>query len=187
MSNISQSLPNPGILRDVQILVVDNDADTRYLCSILFESYGAKVTTFELVTDALTRLDCFAPDILICETKFSNEDAWPLIQRVKAMALDLRRVIPILVASAYPSAKFEQNLTPNIEAHLLKPIDIDRLVGEVWNLIHLSKSTNQPNIQDWVNNHRLWTQQTSQKLTHSRDHALLSGVGAETMPFGTSN
>jgi CheY-like chemotaxis protein len=157
MPNISQSLPNPGILKDVQILVVDNDADTRYLCSILFESYGAKVTTFELVTDALALLDCFAPDILICETRFLNEDVWPLIQRVKAMALDLRRVIPILVASAYRPGKSEQALTQKVEVHLLKPIDIDRLVDEVWNLIHLAKSTSQPNIQDWVINHRRWS------------------------------
>lgn len=157
MSNINQSLPNPDILRDIQILVVDNDADTRYLCSVLFESYGATVKTLELVTDALALLDCFTPDILVCETRFINEDAWPLIQRVKAMALDLRRVIPILVASAYPSAKFEQVLTPNIEAHLLKPIDIDCLVDEVWNLIHLSTSTSQPNIQNRVISHRPWT------------------------------
>lgn len=157
MANISQSLHNPGILKDVQILVVDNDADTRYLCSILFENYGAKVIAFESVADALALLDYSAPDILICETRFLDEDVWQLIQRVKAMTISLQRVIPILVASAYRLGKSEQDLKQDIDAHLLKPIDIDCLIDEVWNLIHLSNSASQLNIQRWVINHKLWT------------------------------
>lgn len=156
MSNISQTLPNPGILKNVQILVVDNDFDSRYLCEILFESYGGKVLTVEFIADALILLEHFVPDILICEIRFLNEDIWPLIQQIRAVALGRNRIIPILVISAYCSASFAQDLIEDMESYLLKPIDIDSLVDEVWNLVHLSKALYHTNIQKWVANHKLW-------------------------------
>lgn len=156
MSSISQALPNPSILKNVQILVVDNDFDSRYLCEILLESYGAKVLTTELIADALTLLDHFVPDILICEIRFLNEDIWLLIQQIRAIALGRDRIIPILAASAYCSASFAQDLIEDMESYLLKPVDIDSLVDEVWNLVHLSKALCPTNIQEWVANHKLW-------------------------------
>lgn len=164
MPHTNQPLPNPGILRDVRILVVDNDADSRYLCTILFESYGARVVAIEFIADALTLLERFTPDILICEIRFLNEDVWLLIQQVRAIASSCDRIIPILVASAYCSANFAQDLIANVEAHLLKPIDIDSLIDEVWNLVHLSKVASQPNIQDWVVKQRIWTKRHVAKI-----------------------
>jgi two-component SAPR family response regulator len=93
MSHLSQFVPSLSVLKDVRILVVDNDSDSRYLCSILFEIYGAKVTTIESIADALTLLDWFIPDILICEIKFSDETVVSLIQRVRAIGLGCDRII----------------------------------------------------------------------------------------------
>jgi response regulator RpfG family c-di-GMP phosphodiesterase len=156
MSCESQTLPNPGILKDVHILIVDSDFDSRYLYKILFETYGAQVTDIESIADAMTLLDYLVPDILICEIKFFNEDVLPLIQRIKAVALGQDCVIPTLVVSAYCAASFAQNLLAMVEDYLLKPIDIDHFVDEVWNLVHLAKSTKKVNIQDWVVKHRVW-------------------------------
>lgn len=146
----SQVLSNPGILKNARILVVDNDADSQYLCKALFEIYGAKVTAAESIADAITVLDYLVPDILICEIRFFDEDVLALIQRIKAVALVREWEIPILVVSAYCSASFAQNLLTMVEDYLLKPIDIDYLVDEVQNLVNLSKSTQKNNIQDWI-------------------------------------
>lgn len=156
MSNIHQPLSNPAILKDMQIFVVDNDADSRYLCKILFESYGAMVTTTEFIADALALLDSFTPDILVCEIRFMDEDIWPLIHQVRAVSLSRNQIIPILIASAYCLAGFAQDLIASTEAYLLKPFDVESLVDEVWNLVHLSKTSLQPNIQDWMVSHRAW-------------------------------
>ncbi|WP_196358101.1 response regulator [Nodosilinea nodulosa] len=141
--------------------MVDNDFDSRYLCETLFESHGAKVLTAEFIADALTLLDHFLPDILICEIRFLDEDIRLLIRRARAIALGQNRIIPILVASAYCSASFAQDLIEDMESHLSKPIDIDALVDEVWNLVHLSQALCQTNIQGWVANHRLWKKPAS--------------------------
>lgn len=136
----SQFLPSADILKDIQILVVDNDADSQYLYKILLEIHGAQVTTVKSIADAITFLDCLVPDLLICEIRFFDEDVLALIQRVKAVSLGESQEIPILVVSAYCSASFAQSLLAMVEDYLLKPIDIDHLAGEVWNLVHLGKS-----------------------------------------------
>ncbi|MEA5451585.1 response regulator [Leptolyngbya sp. CCNP1308] len=149
----------------MQIFVVDNDADSRYLCKILFESYGATVTTTEFVADALTLLDSFTPDILVCEIRIMDEDIWPLIHQIRAVSLSRSHIIPILLASAYCRASFAQDFIANAESHLLKPFDVESLVDEVWNLVHLSKTFFQPHIQDWVANHKTWEKHQTAEIS----------------------
>ncbi|TVP69107.1 MAG: response regulator [Leptolyngbya sp. LCM1.Bin17] len=146
-----------GMLKDFQILVVDNNIDSRYLHKTLFETCGAQVTTIESIADAMTLLECFSPDILICEVRFFNEDALSLIQKIRAVEQDRENSIPILVVSAYCAAKSVQNLLAMVEGYLLKPTDIDHLVREVWNLVDQAKSTRTVNIKDWAVNHRTRT------------------------------
>lgn len=154
MSYESQTLPSPVILKDVQILVVDNDADSRCLYKFLLETYGARVTTVESIADAMTLLDYLVPDILVCEIRFLNEDVLPLIQRIKAVALGQGQRIPILVASASCAVGFAQKLLTMVDDYLLKPVDVNHLVNDVWNLVYLAKATKEVNIQDWVVKHR---------------------------------
>jgi CheY-like chemotaxis protein len=156
MSNKGQTLPNPGIFKDVQILVVDNDADSRYLHKVLLEIYGAQVMTIESIADAMALLEYLVPDILICEIRFFGEDVLSLIQRIKTVALGRDRAIPILVVSASCEASFAQNLLIMVESYLLKPIDLDHLIDEVWNLVYLAKAAQTVNIQDWLVKHRAW-------------------------------
>ncbi|WP_035984341.1 response regulator [Leptolyngbya sp. KIOST-1] len=159
MSSESQIAFNPGILKDVRILIVDNDADSRYLYKVLFEIYGALVTETESIASAMTFLEWLTPDIVICEVRFFEEDVLLLIQKIKILALGRDRTIPVLIVSAYCAAKFAQSLLTMVEDYLPKPIDIDHLVDEVWNLVHLSKSTRKVNIQDWVEKRKVWTKQ----------------------------
>lgn len=156
MSNINRSFHNPSLLRDARILVADNDADSLYMYTVLFESCGAQVKTAASISDAIDLLDCFTPDILVCEIQFANETVLPLLQRMKALA-GRDRVIPILAVSAYCSARSAQNLLEFFKFYLLKPTDVEFLVDEVWKLICLSKATNQLNIQDWVAKQKTWT------------------------------
>lgn len=155
----SQTLPNLDILEDIKVIVVDNDCDNRYLHTILLETYGAQVTSLESIADSMIVLEYLIPDILICELRFFDEDVLSLIHRVKSLSLGCKRTIPILVVSAYCSAGFAQHLLTMVEDYLLKPIDIDQLVDQVWSLVHLSESTRKVNLQDCMTKHRAWTKQ----------------------------
>jgi CheY-like chemotaxis protein len=137
MLNTNGLPPDLEILKDVQILVVDNHRDSRDLDAFLLESYGANVATIGSIQGALDLLDGLTPDILICEMRFYGESVDSLIERVRHLALIAERAIPILITSTYPATSFAQYLTAKVEAYLVKPIDLDDLVAEVRNLVRL--------------------------------------------------
>lgn len=144
-------LLNPGILRDMSILVVDNDRDNRELYAFLLTSHGANVTTIGSIKDALDLLNDYIPALLICEIRFLGESVAPLLQRVKDLARHTGRTIPIMVTSTGPLMRLAQQLPVPVEAYLLKPIDLNHFVSAIWNLIYRSSITSFPSLQDVAN------------------------------------
>lgn len=63
----STKLLNPEILKNVQVLIVDNDLDTRDFYAFLLEGCGARVTATSSVKGGLALLDGLMPEVLICE------------------------------------------------------------------------------------------------------------------------
>lgn len=125
---------HPEILKDVQILVVDNDRDTRELYAFVLESYGARVATTGSIKNALDLLSGSIPAILICEARFLGERVHPLIEQSRFLALKSDRTLPILLASTCSLAELTQRWKLKTEAYLLKPFDLDDFVDKVWNL-----------------------------------------------------
>lgn len=140
-----------GILKDVQIIIVDNDFDSRYLYTILLEELGADVKTTGSIEQALDFLDQIVPDILISEIKFRGENVEPLMQRLKYLAIANSRQIPIMVTSTCSKRSLDQYLKIGIEAYLLKPIDIDDFVFNIWSLVLLTKIYHPSSIEEWRN------------------------------------
>lgn len=145
----NELLLNPGLLKNVKILVVDNDRDSRDLYACLLESYGAKVTTISSIKNALDFLDWYIPTILICETRFLGESIYPLIQNVRNLALSTGKMLPVMVTSTGSPKNFAQQWKLEVEAYLLKPIDLDHFVHEIWKLTLLSTVAYPLDIQDW--------------------------------------
>ncbi|MBD2465257.1 response regulator [Oscillatoria sp. FACHB-1407] len=143
---------NPKMLKEVQILLVDNDCDTQDLYTFLLEDQGAKVTTSTSIQDALDVLDGYIPNLMICEMRFLGESVLPLIQRVRSLAVGTGRSIPILVISTCDPIHLAQQLTVKVEAYLLKPIDLEAFLNQVRNLERLPKTIYPSSIQDWAIN-----------------------------------
>jgi CheY-like chemotaxis protein len=148
MVTSNKRLLQPEILTDVQILVVDNDRDTRELYAFVLGSCGAKVVTTDSIKNALDLLSGSIPAILICEARFLGERVHPLIEQSRSLALKSDRALPILVASTCSLAEFTQQWKFKTEAHLLKPFDLEDFVDKVWNLT--TRMRYPPNIQDCV-------------------------------------
>lgn len=151
-NDTKEFLLNSTMLKDAQILLVDNDRDTRDLYTLLIEAKGARVTASRSIQDALDFLDESIPNLLVCEMRFLGESVLPLIQRVKALACSSGRSIPILVMSTVESIYLAQQLTEEVAAYLLKPIDLDDFVDQVLNLARISNTVYPPSLQTWVFN-----------------------------------
>lgn len=137
-----QNLPlsRYGLIKGVNILVVDNDANSRYLWTFLLEEYGAKVMAFESIKDALATLEYCVPNLLICEIRFLGESVLPLLDRIKGISVDHEKIIPILITSTCSFANFAHlfyYIEVEAAVYLLKPIDIEDFVDTALKLLFL--------------------------------------------------
>lgn len=138
MVNLKEPL-NSEVLKDVQILIVDNDRDNRDFYAFLLESYGARVITTDSVKSGLASLNKLMPRILICEIRFLGESVYPLIRRARYLALKSGSTIPILITSTYSIADFTQRWRLKPEGYLLKPVNMEDFTDEVWKLTQASR------------------------------------------------
>ncbi len=74
---------SPISLDGVQILVVDDDSDTRILLEIILEKNGAIVTVAASATEALTILEKSHPDILLSDIGMPQMDGYELIRQIR--------------------------------------------------------------------------------------------------------
>lgn len=132
---VTHSAIQSAVLQNVHILVVDNHRDTRDLYSFLLEDYGVKVTALSTVKEALAFLDLCRPTLIISEIRFDQESIYPLILRAKAPALNRSRKLPVIITSTCSTASLMEQMSIPIDVYLIKPIDVDHLVGAVWRMI----------------------------------------------------
>jgi CheY-like chemotaxis protein len=124
-----------GILKGVQVLVVDNDRDSRDLYVFLLQDLSANVITAGSVKEALEILNWFTPNILVCEIKFLGESIYTLLNRLGVMEADNGNHIPIIVTSTSTTGTYDQIPDVEFEEYLLKPFDLDKFVFIIRNQV----------------------------------------------------
>ncbi|WP_392532610.1 two-component system response regulator [Nostoc sp. C117] len=124
-----------GILKGVQVLVVDNDRDSRDLYAFLLKDLSANVVTAGSVNEALEILNCFTPNIIVCEIRFFGETIYTLLNTLSAMEADSGNHIPIIVTSTSTTGTHDQIPDVEFEQYLLKPFDLDKFVCIIRNLV----------------------------------------------------
>ncbi|MEH1910907.1 response regulator [Nostoc sp.] len=124
-----------GILKGVQVLVVDNDRDSRDLYALLLKDLGANVITAGSIKEALEILSCFTPNILVCEIRFLGESIYTLLNTLSAMEANNGNHIPIIVTSTSTTGTHDQIPEVEFEEYLLKPLDLDKFVSLITNQV----------------------------------------------------
>jgi CheY-like chemotaxis protein len=124
-----------GILKGVQVLVVDNDRDSRDLYAILLEDLSANVITSGSVKEALETLSWFTPNIIVCEIRFLGESIYTLLNTLNAMEAINHKHIPIIVTSTSITGTGDQIPDVKFEEYLLKPFDLDKFVSMIVNQV----------------------------------------------------
>ena len=67
-----------------RVLVVEDDADCRDLFATVLALHGAEVEAVSTSTEALERVDCFAPDAVTADTTLPHEDGVWLVRALRA-------------------------------------------------------------------------------------------------------
>jgi CheY-like chemotaxis protein len=129
-------------LHDVEILVVDDDADTREFVAFLLEQYGARVRAVGSASEALTALTQALPDVLLSDIGMPDVDGYMLMQQVRTLPPEQGGQIPAIALTAYAGEiNHQQAITAGFQSHLSKPVEPAELVDEITSLAKLSRKS----------------------------------------------
>ncbi len=144
----SKPSPTPGQtetpLDDVQILLVDDDTDTREFQAFLLEQSGANVTAVASGSEALQLLDRWIPDVIISDVGMAEMDGYMLIEQIRSRealrsnSRPLKRggTIPMIALTAYATEHDRQRaLQAGFQLHLTKPLEPEQLVNAIVSLL----------------------------------------------------
>jgi PAS domain S-box-containing protein len=120
-------------LRNLRVLVVDDDADALEISAIVLKQQGALVTQANSASQAYAILSNAAkeqmPQVLLSDIGMPDEDGYSLIRRVRALPPEQGGSIPAVAVTAFTSAEDRRRaLDTGFQAHLAKPIDTDELI-----------------------------------------------------------
>jgi CheY-like chemotaxis protein/two-component sensor histidine kinase len=111
-------------LENVDVLVVDDDAETREVLKVALGFEGARVTTAPSVADAVAAIEARWPDVLVSDIGMPGEDGYDLIRRVRRLEAARGRHIPAIALTAYAAAEDRRRtLQAGYDRHLAKPVE----------------------------------------------------------------
>ncbi|MEG5172715.1 response regulator [Microcoleus sp. B3-D7] len=132
LNDATEVLPT---LANLQLLVVDDDDDTREFLIALLEDEGAIVRSAASVAGALAALESYWPDLLLSDIGMPEADGYELIARVREMELLRGGKMPAIALTAYArEEERQQALEAGFQMHLSKPVDINKLIATIANL-----------------------------------------------------
>ncbi|MBD1806859.1 response regulator [Microcoleus sp. FACHB-SPT15] len=136
---VQQSKPlaaNITNLSQLQILVVDDEADMRELALTILEEYGAVVRVAASATEALMALAQFKLDVLICDIGMPDVDGYMLMRQIRSRSPEQGRGIPAVALTAYAGELNQQQaLAAGFQLHISKPVEPAELAKAIATLV----------------------------------------------------
>ena len=125
-----------GSIEGARILVVDDDSATREALVEVLSLDGAVVRSAESPAAAMKAFTEFRPELLVSDIAMPGEDGYGLIARVRALGPERGGDVPALALTALATTDDRQRaLEAGFQAHMGKPVDVDRLVGTLATLL----------------------------------------------------
>ncbi|NES94731.1 MAG: response regulator [Desertifilum sp. SIO1I2] len=118
--------------KGIEILVVDDDPDTREFIAFVLREAGANVTEVASAIAALSALCHKQPNILISDIGMPDMDGYALMRQVRSRSVPQEAQIQAIALTAYAGERNQQAaLAAGFQAHLAKPVDPAQLIATV--------------------------------------------------------
>ncbi|MDZ8225967.1 PAS domain S-box protein [Nostoc sp. ChiVER01] len=131
----SKLLPPFLDLTGINVLVVDDDTDTRELTAFVLEQYGAIVTAVSSATEAFLVLTQSKPDVLLSDIGMPDVDGYMLIQYVRSLFAQGDQIKAIALTAYAGEMNQQQALKAGFHKHISKPIEPMMLVQAISSLV----------------------------------------------------
>lgn len=135
----SKSIPisqNPvKVLRELKILVVEDDFDSREVLKLFLEQNGAQVESAESANEALDILlsgNKFNADLIVSDIAMPIEDGYSFIQKVRKLSDRKISRIPAIALSAFATSENkEKAFSAGFQKYHTKPFEPDLLIEQL--------------------------------------------------------
>jgi signal transduction histidine kinase/CheY-like chemotaxis protein len=125
-------------LKNIHVLVVEDDADNRQMIAFTLKLYGATVTTVSSALAAIDTLSQCKPDVLLSDIGMSEMDGYMLMQQIRRVTQTSN--IPAIALTAYVSeADQQQAFAAGFQEHLPKPMEPAKLVSTILKVVKGNK------------------------------------------------
>jgi len=130
-----------GKLKELRILIVEDDLDTQELLKTVLQQHGADVVTVESAASALRELSQSKPDVIISDIAMAGQSGYELIRKVRSLGPDAGGHIPAVALTAYAGvADRRRALLAGFQTHLAKPVEPDDLIAVILSLTFQQES-----------------------------------------------
>ena len=119
-------------LKDVRVLVVDDETDARALVKRLLEDSHAVVTVAESANEAMKLLPRGKFDVVVCDIGMPGEDGYSLIRRIRSLGATRGGNIPAIALTAYARVNDRvKAIAAGFQMHIAKPVEPVELITMV--------------------------------------------------------
>jgi PAS domain S-box-containing protein len=140
VSEPSEPQTDAGLpLAGIQILLVDDEPDTREFQAFLLEQNGAIVIAVASGLEALQVLEQSTPDVLVSDIGMAEMDGYMLLQQIRSRPSEQGGIIPAIALTAYAAEIDQQRaLQVGFQRHITKPLEPEELVKAIAGLLDRS-------------------------------------------------
>ncbi|WP_437768522.1 response regulator [Sorangium sp. So ce281] len=127
---VSAGNDRPPELAALNVLVVEDEDDTRELLVTMLEQCGARVTAVSSAAEALLAVKALQPDVLVSDVAMPGEDGYVLIRKIRALPAASGGRTPAIALTAYARTEDRMRaLRAGFNTHVPKPIEPAELLA----------------------------------------------------------
>ena len=128
----SKPAVDEGTLGTLDVLLVEDDADTREALRIVLENHGSRVRSVASVRQALEAYDAHPPDLIISDVGMPGENGYVLIRAIRDHEEGRsHRTLAIAITGFASREDHETALRAGFDEHVAKPVEADDLLDRV--------------------------------------------------------
>jgi len=117
-------------LKDLHVLILEDEADTRELLAFLLQAEGAEVFPAQSVNEALQALQQHRPDVIVADIGLPEYNGYAFIAALRKHEDQRLRSTPVIALTAFSTAADRDTaLVSGFDVHLGKPFEPVELIA----------------------------------------------------------
>lgn len=133
---LSALTPESSALANLQVLLVDDDSDTRDFIKFLLEQHQVSVTSVASAYAALQAIEQTTFDLLISDIGMPEMDGYMLMAQIRRQSPSQGQQLLAIALTAYAGEYNQQQaLNAGFQRHIAKPVEPEALIRAIVDLV----------------------------------------------------